>query len=125
MKALVEKLAKMELDIATKKGPFLLFALFLREDAPDVWDLLVSAPWVESDKMGSFKYLTNKLKSIATPQELIQLSRIVAIDRNDPALSAINSAFSVEHKILEIKDANLFGLQIKHAYLITSHKPSI
>ena len=50
MKAFAEKLVPVERQIAAEKGAFLLFALFLREDAPDVWDLVVAAPWIEANK---------------------------------------------------------------------------
>ena len=35
---LTEKFAELESHIAEEKGPFALFALFLREDVPDRWD---------------------------------------------------------------------------------------
>ena len=40
---MVEKLASVEREVSSEKGDFRLFALFLREDAQDRWDLLVSA----------------------------------------------------------------------------------
>ena len=40
MKQTIEKLASLERDIASEKGESSLFALFLREDANDTWDLL-------------------------------------------------------------------------------------
>lgn len=39
MKTLIEKLATLEQEVSAEKGAFLLFALFLREDAPNVWDI--------------------------------------------------------------------------------------
>ncbi len=38
-------------EIARKKGEFTLFALLMRADAPGTWDLVVSAPWLESGKL--------------------------------------------------------------------------
>ena len=122
MKALVEKLRKLEQEVATEKGPFQLFALFLREDAPDVWDLLVSAPWIEADKGAALRYLAIKLNESATPQELTILSRIVIIEQANPALAAMQSAMNVEHGSAEIQGSNFFGLQIKHAFVITSRR---
>lgn len=34
---LVDKFSVLESHIAEEKGPFALFALFMREDAPDRW----------------------------------------------------------------------------------------
>ena len=122
MNALVEKLRTIERQAAEEKGAFFLFALFLREDAPDVWDLLVSAPWVEADKSSALRYLAGKLNSIATPEELTSLSRIVLIDQSNPALAAMQSAFNIEHGAAEVQSSNFFGLEIKHAYVITSRR---
>jgi hypothetical protein len=119
-KALVDKLKALEGSVSAEKGPFLLFALFLREDAPDVWDLLVSAPWIEANKGAAFKYLATKLNQVATPEELTTLSRIVVIEKANPALAAIQSAMQIEHGSAEIQNSNFFGLHIKHAYIITS-----
>ena len=122
MKELVDKLAKIEKDMSAEKGNFLLFALFLREDAPDLWDLLVAANWVEKDKAESLKYMANHLSKNLKPNQLIKLSRILFIDLDNPGLKAIHKAINVEHGNVEIKDSNFFGLQIKHAYLITSKR---
>ena len=47
---LTEKFTRLESQIAQEKGDFTLFALFMREDVPDRWDLIVSAPWLGDDK---------------------------------------------------------------------------
>jgi hypothetical protein len=123
MKALIEKLVTLEREVSAEKSAFLLFALFLREDAPDVWDILVSAPWIEADKGAALKYLAGKLSKVASPEELTKISRIVVIEQSNPALGAMQSAIHVEHGTAEIQNSNFFGLQIKHAYVITSQRP--
>ena len=125
MKALVEKLRTLEREVAEEKGAFLLFALFLREDAPDVWDLLASAPWIEADKGAALRYLAKKLNAVASPEELTTLSRIVLIDQSNPALAAMQSSLNIEHGAAEVQSSNFFGLQIKHAYVITSRRAGI
>jgi hypothetical protein len=122
MKELIDKLGKIEKDISAEKGPFLLFALFLREDAPDLWDLLIAANWVEKNKAESLKYISTHLSKSLKPDELIKLSRILLIDSNNPGLKAIHKTIHIEHGNAEIKDSNFFGLQIKHAHLITSKR---
>ena len=62
MKNTATKLAQVERDIAKEKGGFILFALFLREDSPDLWDILVSAPWVTKKKDDSIKYIAKKIR---------------------------------------------------------------
>ncbi len=122
MKEITEKLKSLEQNISKEKGDFLLFALFLREDAPDRWDLLVAAPWIPKSKKTALRYFSNKLVQTLSQKELLKLSRIAIIETDDPALSAIQQAMHIEHSLAEIKDSNFFGLQIKHAYIITSRR---
>jgi len=122
MNEIVEKLVQLEREMASERGRFLVFALFLREDAPDLWDLIVAAPWATADKPGALQYISGKLNSVLAPNELTKLSRIVLIEPDNPALSALQKAIHVEHGTAEIKDSSFSGLPIKHAYLITSRR---
>ena len=122
MKEIVEKLKQQEQTISQEKGAFDLFALFLREDAPDKWDLVVAAKWIEENKEEALKYISKAIQETLTHSELLQLSRIAIIDESNPALEAFQRAMHVEHGMAEIKDSNFFGMQIKHVYLITSQR---
>lgn len=122
MKVIVDKLVQQESIMAQEKGPFDLFALFLREDSSDKWDLVVASEWIEKNKEASLKYVVGKLQKALTKDELLKLSRVVLIDKNNPSLEALNRAMHVEHNVAEIRDSNFFGLQVKHAYLITSQR---
>ncbi len=53
---------------------------------------------------------------------MLKLSRIVIIEPNDPALETMHRATQVEHGEAELKDCNFFGLQLKHAFIITSKR---
>ena len=122
MKDIVEKLAAVEKRVSEEKGPFSLYALFLREDAPDKWDLVVSAPWFHTGDKKTLDYLTGQIQSSLKPHERIMLSRVVVVEPTDRALSAIHRAVNIEHGDAEVKDSSFFGLPIKHAYIITSQK---
>ena len=122
MKNVAEKFASLERDIATEKGDFTLFALFLREDSLDKWDLLVSAPWLETNKKKSLEYLAKEIYSRLDSHELLSLSRIVLLEKDNPGLEAIYRSIRVKHGMFEVKDSVFFGLQIKHAYIITSER---
>lgn len=117
---LTENFRRLESAVAAEKGDFALFALFLREDVPDRWDLIVSAPWASSDKNSALAALVSRIKSDLGAEDLTNLSRIVFIDPHDPSVQALNKAFRVEHGRVEVRDSNFFGLPIKHAFIITS-----
>ena len=119
---LFEEIVSIERQTSREKGEFYLFALFLREESPDKWDLIVSAPWIEADKEGALRYLASLVQSRLTPSELLSLSKIVLIDVDNPALEAVQNTVAVEHGKVEVRDSNFFGLPIKQAYIITSKR---
>jgi hypothetical protein len=125
MKQLAEKLVSIEQEVSSEKGEFSLFGLFLREDIENKWDLVVSASWIEPDKEYALDYLAKRLQSHLQPQELLAISRIVFVDEDSQATEAVHRAIRVEGGTAEVQDSNFFGLQIKHAYIITSKKQNI
>jgi len=125
MNDIAAKFASLEALIAQKRGDFSLFALFLREDAPDRWDLLVAAPWASQNRDETVEYLVNEIKSHLGPQELINLSRIVVVEPHNPEVLEFTKAFPVEHGRLEVWDSIIFGLPIHHAFIITSKSPEV
>ncbi len=120
MNALTDSVLKIEKNLCEEKGPLSLFALFLREDAPDKWDLVISAPWVQKDKELALNLISTKVREFLKPPELFSVSRIVLVEPTSPAVAAINRAFKVQHSAVEVKDSNFFGLAIKHAHIFAS-----
>ena len=55
-------------------------ALFMREDTPARWDLIVSASWLGDDKESAFDYIVARVKSRLGERDLTSLSRIVVVD---------------------------------------------
>ena len=117
------RFVKLESDVSAAKGDFALFALFLREDVPDRWDLMISAPWASKDQKGALDYLISRIKSDLGSDDLTQLSRIVFIDPKDISVQNLNQAIHVEHGAVEVRDSNFFGQPIRHAFIITSKTP--
>lgn len=120
MKELIDKFKKIEHSISGEKGEFELFGLFLRDDAPDKWDLVISSEWARQNIKDSLYFLVAEIKKEITKEEMLKLSRLVILDKDDAALNALQSAMHVEHGLAEIRDSNFMGLAIKHAYIITS-----
>jgi hypothetical protein len=117
IRKIVEKLKGYEEAMAREKGPFNLFGLFLRDDAPEKWDILLAADWIQKNKEESFKYIADTVQSGLSKEEMLKLSRIVLISETNPALEAMYKAIGGGRDI-EVSDSNFFGLQIKHAYFI-------
>ena len=122
MKALVDKLVVVERDISSEKGGFSLFALFLREDSPNKWDVVASAPWFKAHDPQALDYIAKELQSNLQTDELVSISRIVLVDDDNPGLQAIQRMVRIEHGNFELIDSIVFGMHIKHAYVITSKR---
>ena len=120
MNGLVEKLAAVETSLAAEKGRFNLFAAFEREESRNLWDIVVSAPWVSQDRTQSIRLIAQKIQAATTPLERRTISRVAAIEPSNPALEAIRRAVRIEHGGIEITDINFFGLKIRHAFIITA-----
>lgn len=117
---LIDKLRQIEKQLSEEQGPFYLFGLFQREEAADKWDLLVSAAWIQKDKYAGLQLIAKRIQDKLSKDEVIQLSRIVLIDDDNPALESLNRSVQIEHGITEIRNSNFFGLDIKRAIIITS-----
>src|SRR5690349_10740210 len=104
MNELIKKLSPLEKEISEERGDFSLFALFLREDSPDRWDVVISAPWFGGDEKSALQYMAKKLRSRLRPQDLLRISRIVIVESNDESLRAVHRAVQVDHGMIEVKD---------------------
>jgi hypothetical protein len=120
MRKILDKLTKLEISIANEKGPFDLFALVLREDGFDKWDLVVSAPWIQDNYNAALYYISKKLNSALSTDELLTISKVVLVDEFDERVRNIQKAITVEHRPTEFRDANFFGLETDLVYIITS-----
>lgn len=123
MKAIVEKLKGLEQDLADARGAFFLFALLLREDSPNRWDLLVGADWLSDDKDAGLNFIGEGVRSRLQREEITLLSRIVVLDQENPVALAIASAVSIQHGCAYFTRCAFNGLDIAEAYVITAARP--
>ena len=117
----IDKMISFERRLSAARGDFSFFALFLREDAEDKWDLIVSAPWLDKNTTDGLKHLGSMLQ-LYVFDYVQSISRIIWVEGKAPELEAIHRSIETEHSIVEVKDSTFFGLPIKHAYIITSKK---
>ena len=116
------KLRKAMREIAAKKGDFTLFGLFMRADAPGTWDLVVSAPWLEEGKLKALAEFTELLAESIGEQSLKEFSRVVTLNRRDPTLNSLVSAFSVDDGEMRVTRSNLFGLEIEDGIIFRAKR---
>lgn len=124
MRDLLEKFQKMEMRISRERGPFTLFALFLPEDAANLWDLMISAPWADDNEMEARRYMVRQLQKDLTTQEILRLSRTVFIPTGFEGLEELYEEHPVEHGKAIVRNRE-FGLQfVEKGYIITCRPPT-
>ena len=65
----LEKLKPIVNTLENEHGPILVFALFLREDPLEKWDIVVSAEWLNSSDRSSFEIIGSKIQKSLNSSE--------------------------------------------------------
>jgi hypothetical protein len=117
-------------EIAARKGNSTLFALFMpadaplmRADDPGAWDLVVSVPWLEREKLRALRELVGLLEKSIGRQALQQFSRVEAVAGDDPRVQFIVRSIPVEDEERHIQSTDLLGLQIERAIIFRAWRP--
>jgi len=80
----------------------------------------VAAKWIEEDRPVALADISRRVRDSLRAYEITKISRVVVVERTDPAVKAIASAMSVEHGIAEVANSTFFGLAIRHAFIIAA-----
>ena len=125
MIAIRQKLQQLVNTIEAERGPFTLFGVFMREDSPGRWDLVLSAPWLERGRLKALGQFVGLLEKAVGKEQVMSFSRIVTLNQDDRALDAIREAVGTAKPPLEKDGHNLFGLPIERAYIlrVKPHRP--
>ncbi len=126
MKEILEKLKSVVQFLEEKNGAIVLFALFLREDSLEKWDVVASASWLSSADKNAYSKVISKIQVALSTEELLQLSRIVILDNTDPVVSFLQEACTLTNGGVKEspKDFSIeplsekFGFIIKKAYIL-------
>jgi hypothetical protein len=71
----IEKFRRVMEDISAERGEFVFFGLFLREEAPDTSDVVISAPWLEAGKLKALReFVLIRLRDIYAPFRAVENS---------------------------------------------------
>jgi HEPN domain-containing protein len=99
MRRLIKKLVTIENEISVEKGDFSLLAFFLQDGAPNRWDLVVAAPWIEKEKKKKsekeiLRYFVDKLKSHFTNETFfgLDIEQAYFITVKQPELTETSAA---------------------------------
>ena len=117
---LAEKFRIAEERVAEERGSFSLFGLFETEEMPGKWDLVASAPWLETGYNG-IKGLIDALRVHYKADGWQAVSVVVPLTPDSDFVQAITRKYHIEHEVEEIGNTYVNGVYISHAFLITSN----
>jgi len=118
-----DKLIALLNEMTAEKGEFTLFGLFLREEAPNLWDLVVAGPWIEKNRSKALSYIVEKVKSHLTFLELLSLSKVVILESGNPLLHAILDAIPPGQEQIEWQNVTFINLELARAYIFKARRP--
>ena len=119
MNSLAQKMMTVEQELAAEHGEFTLFALFLRENSPGLWDVIVSAPWIDENREDGLNTVVAKVNVCLQKEEVLMLSHIVIVEHDHPDLAELNRfGFATSQKPIKEDNVNLLGQDIKQAIFI-------
>ncbi len=130
MNEILDKLKSVVLALEKEHQPILFFALFLREDSLQKWDIVISAPWLNPSEMHAYQIIASKLQATLSSSEIIEISRAVILDHTDPAILFLqevcpltNGGFKESPKDFSVEPlSEKFGFTIKKAYILRCQK---
>jgi hypothetical protein len=119
MQEIIKKINDAHKKMAFEKGPFSFFALFKKEDAPDLWVLIVSAQWApKKNELEHLRYISKTINEFLTIDETAKLSHIILMDTQDSEdMERLRGAGSVKEPLV-IKNEEIFGVPVKEAVLL-------
>jgi len=118
--SLLKKLLKLERECSIEKGPFTVFGLFLREEAPNRWDLVVSADWLDRDDRSLLVYLARKMTALLASSERIMVARIAIMSPKDDFIQTVLDSVRIEHGLEQLGQGEFGQVSIERAFVITS-----
>ncbi|MDZ7771763.1 MAG: hypothetical protein U5K31_03360 [Balneolaceae bacterium] len=121
-KVIRDKFRKMERRLSEEYGPFNFFGVFLPEESPNRWDLLVSANWLASDDGAATRFLIERMREHLDQGEIIFMSTVVVLEGDHPDMDEIYEEIEVEHGFVEMRDEVIFGRDIERAYILTCRR---
>lgn len=128
MKSILDKLKEVVLKLEKEFGPMSVFALFLRVDPLEKWDIVVAAPWLNPNDFSSYNAITSKIQVALSTSELVQLARVVILSETDPVVTFLTNSETVTNGHFGEVSGDIFtekfGFTIKRAYLLRCQRIS-
>lgn len=128
IKNLFEQFRQAEETISKEQGEFTLFGLFERDDVPGKYDVIISTPWLFTDRASLLTITELVRNAIKSDNWWMQIGKFVLLDENDPFVKAVLARMPndfVQHDMKVINDIIYEDEIIRNAVIITALKRPI
>jgi hypothetical protein len=117
---LIKKFLVIERKLSKEKGAFKLFALIQLEELPGRWDVVMSCENLPEKDMATLKFVVDKIHAVLTQTEIIQISRIILLNVEQPFVKKFEQFLERNNNPKELFNCEIDSLKIKQAYIIVS-----
>ena len=120
MTSLHEKFLKIEKDISNERGEFNLFALAYRDIEENKFDVILSADWINVQDKEVMKYIVNVIKKELISEEMIAISRIILLEKENPILKELTRLIKISHSVVEFKECKFNNIRLDRVIIFSS-----
>lgn len=92
--------------------------VIVKRDDTSLWDIIIGGSNLDTQE--NLVQIANIIKKHLIPNELRDVSRIVLLNSTDNFINNLRRTFSVEYGDMELQNAQINNIFIKHAYLLYS-----
>lgn len=114
----------LEQHLAERYGAFMLFALLEREDASNLWDIVVAAPWLEHLNIDALDVIAKAINEHFDRDIYHHISHIALVDMNHPDLPVLLEMVANERQqsnsMVTLYQRQLLGKDIARAFIISA-----
>jgi hypothetical protein len=125
MTELLGKFQKIAESIAADRGRMKLFGIFLREDSPDYWDVIIAAKWLDDSGISGLRYVSKQISKVLETEEMLDLARIVPMQTTDEAVLQLSEWVAGRQLPAALSDFDFSGTRIKTAYVLSAYGSNV
>jgi hypothetical protein len=124
MNEFFKKISSIARDIDTEVGGVVLFGVFKPSETPQRWDVIVSADWVTESTAPAIFYVAGKLQGRLDEEELVSISRIVALPPSSDFVRSVLDRIRVSDEGTELQYCVFNGIPMNEAFIAIANPDS-
>lgn len=120
MNAFLRKVRHTVVEFVAPYGKLRLFGVFMRKESPNVWDVVLSAPFLDEMPRDILGPLFEALKTALTRSEFLAIARVAVLNATEAARFGEHLEHLPAGGLLELNNVSVDGLEIEKGYLFST-----